>query len=108
MHTSTRDWSYYCALLLTAACMRKTQIEWVKQQLQANGEISRNECLRNYISRLGAIICLLKALGYTFHTFRRDGDYVYKLGEVPKRKVTEFVPVYIDGVRHMRPVVKYV
>lgn len=42
------------------------QKEWVLGQLLENGYITRNECLKNYISRLGAIICDLKKEGYDF------------------------------------------
>ena len=34
----------------------KTQIAWVQSQLIKHGKISRNACLKRYISRLGAII----------------------------------------------------
>lgn len=47
--------------------------------LKDKGEISRNQCLRNYISRLGARIKDLQKEGMQFETERRDGDYVYKL-----------------------------
>lgn len=62
---------------------RETQKEWVKRRLDDAGEISRNECLANYISRLGAIIASLKNDGYRFVSFYRKTafgrDYVYKL-----------------------------
>lgn len=48
-------------------------------KLKQDGEISRNYCLRNYISRLGARINDLKKMGFEFETENRDGDYVYKL-----------------------------
>ena len=59
--------------------MKKSQLKRVEDRLKQCGEISRNECLRNYISRLGAIICVLKEQGYEFETFSRNGDYVYKM-----------------------------
>ena len=40
-----------------------TQKQWVLNRLETNGYITRNECLRNYISRLGAIIADLKKDG---------------------------------------------
>lgn len=60
-----------------------TQMEWVLQQLRAKGYITRNECLRNYISRLGAIICDLNKEGYditgeNMHT-EYGRDYIYKI-----------------------------
>lgn len=63
--------------------MKKTQVLWVKSQLNIEGEISRNTCLRNYISRLGAIIHKLKDEGYEFKTERRGGDYVYIMTHNP-------------------------
>jgi len=48
-----------------------TQKKWVKSQLKEKGFITRNECLRNYISRLGSIICDLKKEGYDI-----TGDYI--------------------------------
>lgn len=46
--------------------LNMTQVEWVKQQLLTNKKISRNQCLREYISRLGAIIDILKKQGRKF------------------------------------------
>lgn len=43
-----------------------TQKQWVMDQLESNGHITRNECLRVYISRLSAIIQLLEEDGYIF------------------------------------------
>lgn len=71
--------------------MKKTQRKWVEEQLRATGEITRNQCLKNYISRLGAIMLDLKKDGWDFTTSSREGDYVYTLGErsKPKRQVVE-------------------
>lgn len=44
----------------------ETQIDFILRHLQMNGYITRNECLRAYISRLGALICLLEKRGYKF------------------------------------------
>lgn len=57
----------------------KTQEEFVLSCLKTHGEISRNHCLRNYITRLSAIIYNLRKEGYDFTVERRDGDYIYKL-----------------------------
>lgn len=62
-----------------------TQLQWVKEVIKNDGEISRNFALRNYVSRLGAIICTLKKQGYEFDTewketmthFGKRKDYVY-------------------------------
>ena len=59
-----------------------TQKEWVLLELKANeGKITRNHCLRNYISRLGAIICDLKKDGYNI-----SGSYVEVKTPFGKRK----------------------
>ncbi len=55
-----------------------TQKQRVIGKLRQDGFITRNECLRNYISRLGAIICDLKNDGYVFRTKEVKGDYVYE------------------------------
>lgn len=68
--------------------MKKTQIEWVKERLRANGKISRNECLQNCISRLGAIIQRLEGQGWVFFPSSEDGDYVYSLQDRPKPPTT--------------------
>ena len=62
---------------------KHSQLNFVKQVLREKGEISRNFCLQNYISRLGARIIDLKAEGWEFETLHRDGDYVYKLKKTP-------------------------
>ena len=46
--------------------LNQTQIQWVKERLAETGQISRNECLQKYITRLGAIICDLRKEGYVF------------------------------------------
>lgn len=48
-----------------------TQKIWVEGILFDTKKISRNHCLQNYVSRLGAIISKLKSEGYEF-----DADYV--------------------------------
>lgn len=58
--------------------MEKTQEQIVKDRIDEAGEVSRNWCLRHFITRLAAIISNLKAQGYIFETERREGDYVYK------------------------------
>ena len=68
-----------------------TQKQWVENILIENGKITRNKCLRNYVSRLGAIIATLKDDGYKFETqyidvktpFGTGKDYEYKVVEYP-------------------------
>lgn len=61
--------------------MKMSQVEFVKKRLEANGKVSRNECLRNYISRLGAIIYTLRREGYELEgkyvNTQNGRDYVY-------------------------------
>lgn len=56
-----------------------TQKQRVLGQLKKFGKISRNDCLRNYISRLSAIIYDLKKEGYEFTEKEVGGDYIYFL-----------------------------
>jgi len=67
-----------------------TQRVFVLSRLRENGEITRNECLRNYISRLSAIIYDLREIDdFEFEGFYRPivngngkvigKDYVYKM-----------------------------
>lgn len=62
----------------------KSQSERVIGVLNQQGYITRNQCLRNYISRLGAIICALKAEGWDFRTEHREGDYAYIVIKKPE------------------------
>lgn len=57
---------------------------WVKQQLRLNGQVSRNEALRAYCSRLGALICALKKEGWDIDgEYDSKKDFVYKLRKAP-------------------------
>ena len=60
---------------------KTTQREMVITQLKDNGYVSRNWCLQNYITRLGAIICDLKKEGWDFtadyHKYEYGKDYRY-------------------------------
>ena len=67
----------------------RTQKQWVISQLKENGEITRNQCLKNYISRLSGIIQVLEEEGWTFYPHRLDGDYVYTVIDKPMRVVYE-------------------
>ncbi|MDY0138279.1 MAG: hypothetical protein RBR50_01145 [Candidatus Izemoplasmatales bacterium] len=70
----------------------QTQLEWVKEVIAKQGYITRNQALRQYISRLGALIAKLKDEGYefkaySFNTMTRWGeskDYVYQVTKSPK------------------------
>lgn len=68
---------------------------FVEKILRKEGSITRNFCLRNYISRLGAIITVLKTEGYCFKTNKipaksrwgKTYDYEYKLIDKPDKPV---------------------
>lgn len=71
--------------------MKQTQEQWVKAQLLDKGSISRNEALRNYISRLGAITFDLREQGLdiegTWVKTEQGRDYVYTLKTRPTKRV---------------------
>lgn len=71
---------------------KQTQKEFVYEVLKNDGFITRNYCLRNYITRLSSIIDLFKKEGFTFkceyikvETFWGEGkDYKYTCVELTK------------------------
>lgn len=63
----------------------KSQKKFVEQEINRKGYITRNEALKMYISRLGAIMCRLKEEGLQFTAYKADGDYVYTT--IPNKKV---------------------
>lgn len=72
---------------------KPSQKERVIQRLLQTGQISRNSCLQNYISRLSAIIQILEEEGWVFKTDRDEGDYVYYLITCPFKKQEYTNPV---------------
>lgn len=76
--------------------MNMTQKEWVIKQLNEKSYISRNECLRHYITRLSAIILQLKKEGWVFKAEyksyynkiwkTKERDYVYHVIHNPNIK----------------------
>lgn len=60
-----------------------TQKEFVVKKLKDDGFITRNFCLKNYISRLGSIICNLKKEGWNIEGKNDDNDYVYEVKGSP-------------------------
>jgi len=75
--------------------MKTKQKDWIKSQLLTNGSITRNECLRQYISRLAMHIAVLKQEGWEFKTERVEvstswgtgSDYKYILVSSPSLEV---------------------
>ena len=63
--------------------MKKTQLNFIKEHILKYGYISRNFCLRNWITRLGARIIDLEKQGFKFSAGYEDmasgKDYVYRL-----------------------------
>lgn len=74
--------------------MKKSQRERVITKLNHDGYITRNECLRNFITRLGAIIVVLEKEGWEFSAGYTDDkkDYKYKVVKTPFQTVRYFVP----------------
>lgn len=75
-----------------------TQRKWVLEQIEEQGFITRNQCLRNYISRLGAIICDLTKEGYVFtaeyQKTPNGKDYVYTLVNKPPVEQKQLFKTY--------------
>ena len=63
-----------------------TQKERIVKQLLKEGFITRNSCLRNFISRLSAYILELKEEGWEFETKEINNDYIYKIIKCPYKK----------------------
>lgn len=58
--------------------IKETQINFILKELRKNGKISRNKCLKNYITRLSAYILELKKDGWIFYSgYSKNGDYEY-------------------------------
>lgn len=63
---------------------KSTQKQRVIKKLLRDGYITRNECLRVYISRLGALIESLKHEGFEFTAkYDENNDYVYTMVKSP-------------------------
>lgn len=73
--------------------MKQTQKEFVISKLKKDGSISRNFCLSNYISRLGAIVNQLNNEGWNLEGSNQDnGDYIYKVKQAPFKRVVYKLP----------------
>ena len=73
---------------------KQTQIERVINKLNRDGFITRNECLRNYITRLGAIICSLRKMGWEIQDgeYTDDKDFIYRVKKNPLTKSVYTLP----------------
>jgi hypothetical protein len=66
--------------------MKKSQLERIRGVLDRDGYISRNACLRDYITRLAARIADLEDEGWKFETKKVGNDFVYRVVERPKAR----------------------
>lgn len=86
----------------------KKQRDWTIKQLQEFGKVSRNEALRNYFSRLGAVICDLNKEGWEifgdFEKTPNGKDYVYRVVKMPFKKVEYFVPSIGKTITKFEPI----
>lgn len=68
--------------------MKQTQEDRIITKLRHDGYVTRNEALKNFISRLGAIICSLQTKGWEFNAefikTKNGKDYKYTVTKYPK------------------------
>lgn len=64
-----------------------SQKQWVINRLLEYGGISRNTALKHNVTRLSALILMLRREGWDFETIRHDGNYIYKTKICPLQKV---------------------
>jgi len=58
--------------------MKQTQMDIIKAELKRSGKISRNWCLKRFITRLSAYILFLRNEGWKFKAgFTENNDYLY-------------------------------
>ena len=68
--------------------MKESQLALVADELLVEGFISRNFCLKRFISHLGAYICELKKYGIDIDGRYEGNDYVYYFtGPREQRKI---------------------
>jgi len=72
--------------------MKESQLNWVIKQLKENGQVSRNDALRHYLTRLSARILDLKESGWEFEVEREGGDYVYRVVHIPSPEQLVLIP----------------
>ena len=77
--------------------MKLTQGIYVETELRLYGSITRNECLKEYITRLSAIICDMNKRGYHIEARRvptttrwgKGFDYEYIVMHKPVKPIYE-------------------
>ena len=63
--------------------MKLSQLKRIEKRLDEVGYITRNQCIRNYITRLSGRILDLKQVGWEFSTKEENGDYIYRVTKKP-------------------------
>lgn len=63
-----------------------SQRQFVVNKLKTDGFITRNFALKNFISRLSAIILTLKEEGWNIEGKDDNGDYIYEVKGSPFKK----------------------
>jgi hypothetical protein len=75
---------------------KETQRQRVIKKLLKDGFVTRNECLRNFMSRLGAVIQVLEDEGWEFDAkylpTSQGNDYIYKVIKCPLTRVEYTLP----------------
>jgi Helix-turn-helix domain len=69
----------------------KSQVDIIAGILEREGRITRNQCLRMYISRLAARVADLEKDGWVFRTKKVGNDYEYRVVERPKARQLSLV-----------------
>ena len=57
-----------------------TQLDLIRDKLNEDKFVSRNWCLKRYITRLAAIIAILKKEGFNLVGRMEGNDYIYSIG----------------------------
>lgn len=58
---------------------KENQIAWVEEQLRKHKRVTRNQALRQYITRLAALVGRLRERGWEIEGEKEGRDYVYVL-----------------------------
>ncbi len=74
---------------------RESLVKAVEEKVETAGKVTRNFALKNFISRLGALICDFRKEGMDIEAKFVEGDYVYVLKDKPK----EIKTYYVNGVK---------
>lgn len=85
---------------------KQSQYEYVEKLLLNYGKVSRNWCLEQRITRLGAIICDMNKNGFIikggFEKKNGGKDYVYTAEKIPYKQVKYTTPENKIIIRFVR------